>query len=103
MGLINAFRTSASSTRKVADVLGFFLFVANVAFTITMINPLEISIGLHFGEATVNKIVNGPEMESLRLYHLISLGLMLALAVQQMVSYKAPLGFASVEKDKKKK
>ena len=86
LGLVSAFKSTAPPARKAADVIGFFIFVGNVAFNILLIKPTEVTIGLYFS----SKDLPSPDLiHQLFQYHLVTLIASLALAAQQMISLKS--------------
>ena len=96
---ISAFRSSASLTRKVADVVGFLLFLTNLALAIGFVAPAEAAIGSKFTQK--GSVVSTEEVDTLLRLHFVYLGVVLLLAVQQMISFKSQGEASSISKDKK--
>merc|ERR1711916_19867 len=98
---ISAFRFNISSTRKMSDILGTFLFFGNIFFNVLVVMPMEKKVG------NEGKLLNDVDSEKLRtdLYnsHLQALAISLSLLVQQFISFKEYEKAKSIEDLKQKK
>ncbi|PRP86891.1 hypothetical protein PROFUN_03639 [Planoprotostelium fungivorum] len=93
-GFLAIFTRDSSRKRKVSDFFGFVLFLSNLILNLKYLLPLEKKVG-HFWVSA--KLQSGPfqppakEEEirvALRNGHLLNLGLLVLMMVQQSISWK---------------
>mmetsp|Transcript_26250 Transcript_26250/g.36972 ORF Transcript_26250/g.36972 Transcript_26250/m.36972 type:complete len:183 (+) Transcript_26250:118-666(+) len=86
--LIGVFTKNGNRTRKVADVIGFVVFVCNLSFNALYVMPLEKAVGTQFTKLTWGRAEQIDNQNQLFLAHCIGLGILMILCIQQTVAFK---------------